>query len=1281
MMAYDGADGYTLAFGGYSNGIIMGDTWTLTGSTWTQVFPATSPPARFDGTLAYDPADGYVVLFGGVPDAACSSALSDTWEYKAGVWTQLTPSSSPAGRYFPSFGWDAKDGYLVMYGGTDCAGTYYGDTWSFVGGQWTQLAPATGPSARFGAGFAYDSAGGQMILFGGYGGGISQSDTWAFSAGSWTQLAPTTVPTARSLQGQMMVTDSGEPFFFGGYDLSTGSCFGDTWKFSGGNWVQLLPATSPASRGWGSMAYDPTQGVVLYGGYDCVADQSDTWLFYNHFQANGTATPDPDDIGGAVVFAGTVSGSVGPFTYSWVYGDGSAASSYLDPTHVYNSTGKFGAHFWANETTGLLRSREGNLSVSVNSLPSVTASATPTSVDALVSIRFTAATSGGAPPFTYAWRFGDGGVGAGMIANHAYPRAGVYTARVWANDSSIGRATNTATVTILAALLHNSNVQPKQLDMGQTTHFFGNVTEGTPPRTTSWTFDDGTAPSSVANTSLTWAAPGTYHVAFWANDSGSSAYVSWYNVTVNPDPVDSFSMAYSPVDAAVQDGFSAITSGGTLPFAYQWRFGDGTSATGVAVTHAWTTPGTYGMALWANDTAGLSAVHHATIVVHPALTVWANISRNPVDLGMATAFTGAWTGGTPPVAFTWNLGDGTWVHSTAFSHTYVVPGSYTVTTWANDTAGGAAVKTATMVVNPAGNVTIALSKPIIDVGAAETFTATPGGGSPPFSYYWDFGDGTSGSGATILHTYVTPGIYFPQLWANDSAGGTAYNVSRVVVNSALQVTVHPLSVWVDQGSPAGFSTLVSGGTSPYNITWNFGDGALGYGLGVSHVYAKSGNYAATLTVTDAGASLVTIPLAVTVNPVLTPTVTLSLSAVDMGATTHISTTVTGGNSTLSYAYLGLPPGCNSADLATLTCTPTGTGEFGISVEVSDGLATSISPAVTLSVTPPVSVARLTFTPSVVTIGVPTTALVTPSGGAAPFNFSYANLPTGCSGSSSVGSFLCTPSATGTFTVTVTVTDASGATAHGSSTLLVNPAPTISSFKANPSSLRVGESTTLTASASGGTGALSYVYTGLPGGCTSQDSFSLSCAPTSSGTFTVTVQVTDSQGVSTTSTLTLTVGGAVSTGTANPLLSGLGIYFLLIAVVLVIVVLLLVVLMRRRGSRAPAARAAAMGSSQDHPEAAEPPVQPEPAPVSPLAPSDPGPGSAAVGSPADASSTETFPGLATSPGATEAPLAPGGAPTPPPSLPATEKSVRTCLICGRPLNALGACPVCGWHAPE
>ncbi|MCI4320849.1 MAG: hypothetical protein L3K05_00885, partial [Thermoplasmata archaeon] len=81
---------------------------------------------------------------------------------------------------------------------------------------------------------------------------------------------------------------------------------------------------------------------------------------------------------------------------------------------------------------------------------------------------------------------------------------------------------------------------------------------------------------------------------------------------------------------------------------------------------------------------------------------------------------------------------------------------------------------------------------------------------------------------------------------------------------------------------------------------------------------------------------------------------------------------------------------------------------------------------------------------------------------------------------------------------------------------------IAGFQASPSSFVLGRSTRLDVNASGGTGAYTYQYRGLPAGCASANTSALTCLPTVSGQFSVNVSATDGNGSTANATVELVV---------------------------------------------------------------------------------------------------------------------------------------------------------------
>lgn len=136
-----------------------------------------------------------------------------------------------------------------------------------------------------------------------------------------------------------------------------------------------------------------------------------------------------------------------------------------------------------------------------------------------------------------------------------------------------------------------------------------------------------------------------------------------------------------------------------------------------------------------------------------------------------------------------------------------------------------------------------------------TFEAVVSGGTSPYTYDWDFGDGSShGTTNPVTHTYNLAGKYNVTLTVTDSSAPPLTKtvvVGTITVYLAVTITATP-----DCGTPPMNVCFQGGadyGYEPYSYKWNFGDNAPAYNTteqNPCHGYMNSGIYTATLTVTD-----------------------------------------------------------------------------------------------------------------------------------------------------------------------------------------------------------------------------------------------------------------------------------------------------------------------------------------------------------------------------------------------------------------------------------------------
>lgn len=369
---------------------------------------------------------------------------------------------------------------------------------------------------------------------------------------------------------------------------------------------------------------------------------------------------------------------------------------------------------------------------------------------------------------------------------------------------------------------------------------------------------------STLTTSLSGLSPGSSYTFFlnttdcWTGcppPAGSTTVSESNALTFGaPLPLSASIGAQRPtVDVGQLDLFTCTPSGGQNPYTFAWDWGNGTYVPGGGATaHAFSVATSVTVTCRVTDNLSSQYPTATTIVVTSDPTLTASANRTAADIDQAISFNCSGSGGFAPYSIGWTFGDGGAASTSEPSHTYTTAGTFRAICTLTDGTSTQVAANVTLDVSPQLTLTAMASASAAAPGTSLTFTAAPVNGSGVYpTISWSFGDGGSASGLVVHHLFATASVFHVLANATDSNGGRA-SASVPVTVAALAVALPALPpTAVAPGASVTFVANASGGAgAPYNYTWTFGDGTLGYGANVTHRYASAGTFHVSLLVSD-----------------------------------------------------------------------------------------------------------------------------------------------------------------------------------------------------------------------------------------------------------------------------------------------------------------------------------------------------------------------------------------------------------------------------------------------
>ncbi|MEI6312066.1 MAG: PKD domain-containing protein [Bacteroidota bacterium] len=440
------------------------------------------------------------------------------------------------------------------------------------------------------------------------------------------------------------------------------------------------------------------------------------------------------------------------------------------------------------------------------------------------------------------WVFGDGATSTLFNPTHTYTDTGIFTVMLIGTDSTSCNIVDTAYLSVeVDDDSISANFTPNLIIDCYSRRLFA-YSKNYPTTTYTWNISDGFTSTNDTIVHV-FASPGTYTISLKVDDPTSCNGTQLVTRNITIEPVVDLNIRLSDTAGCFPLTIN-FTNSTASPRAYYWDFGDGDTSTLKSPTHTFTEGGTYTVNVYFRDTTTCNDVDTATIqitVYNDTVTPLYHIDR--IFYGCDSVKIMVQSFNTTANSIQWNFGDGTTSTSFIDQHTYKDSGLFQILYIVVDSS-----KRCRMIDTMFEYVSLNPLDAVFDI--SDTNACVPADvvftdASPYFlaTNYWSFGDGTSDTGRSVIHTYTSVNSWNIMHIIIDSSVCNFADTSYAIIQTRNDSTVANFTATILSECDSNLTIqFTNTSVNALQFEWNFGDGTSSTLANPTHTWTVPGWY-------------------------------------------------------------------------------------------------------------------------------------------------------------------------------------------------------------------------------------------------------------------------------------------------------------------------------------------------------------------------------------------------------------------------------------------------------